>query len=180
MAGCRIARLIAPMLDDADPAVRRRAAYAAGNLGLAELAPALARRCADDEPAELRLAAYVALGELGMPGVVAEVVAQIRREDDPRVLGAASNALLAAAPDAAALAGLGPRASQLLGAPDARLREAGAEIAGLLGGAVPARALTGLVGDPAPAVRGAAVWALGKLADPATEAALLAAFRDDD
>jgi HEAT repeat protein len=175
-----IAGLVAPMLDDADPAVRRRAAYVAGNLGLAELAPTLVRRCAPGEPAELRLAAYVALGELGMPGVVAEVVAAVRREDDPRVLGAASNALLAAAPEPAALAGLGPRAGQLIAAPDPRLREAGAEIAGLLGGAVPARALVGLVADPAPAVRGAAVWALGKLADPTSEAALLAAFRDDD
>jgi hypothetical protein len=45
---------------------------------------------------------------------------------------------------------------------------------------VPAKAVAALVADPAPAVRGAAVWALGKLADPATEAALLAAFRDDD
>nr|MBA3457133.1 HEAT repeat domain-containing protein [Deltaproteobacteria bacterium] len=34
--------------------------------------------------------------------------------------------------------------------------------------------------DQAPSVRGAAVWALGKLADPATEPALLSAFRDDD
>ena len=174
------ARLVAPMLDDADPAVRRRAAYVAGNLGLSELAPALVRRCAPGEPAELRLAAYVALGELGMPGVVAEVAAAIRREDDPRVLSAASNALLAAAPDAAALAGLAPRATQLLAAPDPRLREAGAEIAGLLAGAVQAQAIAALVGDAVPAVRGAAVWALGKLADPATEAALLAAFRDDD
>lgn len=175
-----IAALVAPMLDDGDPAVRRRAAYVAGNLGLAELAPALVRRCAPGEPPELRLAAYVALGELGMPGVVAGLVAAVRREDDPRVLGAASNALVAAAPDPAALAGLAPRAGQLLAAPDPRLREAGAEIAGLLGGAVPARALAGLVADTAPAVRGAAVWALGKLADPATEAALLTAFRDDD
>jgi HEAT repeat protein len=175
-----IARLIAPMLDDDDPAVRRRAAYAAGNLGLAELAPALVRRCAQSEPAELRLAAYVALGELAMPGVVADVVAAVRREDDPRVLGAASNALVAASPGAAALAGLGARATQLLAAPDPRLREAGAEIAGLLDGAVPARALVGLVADDVAAVRGAAVWALGRLADPASETALLAAFRDDD
>jgi HEAT repeat protein len=175
-----IARLVAPMLDDPDPAVRRRAAYGAGNLGLAELAPALVRRCVPGEPAELRLAAYVALGELGMPGVVAEVAAAVRREDDPRVLGAATNALVAAAPDPAALGVLGPRAGQLIAAADPRLREAGAELAGLLGGAVPARALVGLVADPSPAVRGAAVWALGKLADPATEAALLAAFRDDD
>jgi HEAT repeat protein len=175
-----IAAVVAPMLDDGDPQVRRRAAYVAGNLGLAGLAPALVRRCAPAEPPELRLAAYVALGELGMPGVVAEVVAAVRREDDPRVLGAASNALIAAAPDAAALGALGPRAGQLITAPDPRLREAGAEIAGLLGGAVPAPALAGLVADPSPAVRGAAVWALGKLADPSTEAALLTAFRDDD
>jgi len=178
--GAAIARLVAPMLDDDDPAVRRRAAYVAGNLGLAELAPALARRCAAGEPPDLRLAAYVALGELGVPGVIAEVVAAIRREDDPRILGAASNALVAAAPEPRLLGALAPRATQLLAAPEPRLREAGAELAGLLGGAVPATALAALASDDAPAVRGAAVWALGRLADPASEAALLAAFRDDD
>jgi HEAT repeat protein len=174
------AKLVEPMLSDADPLVRRRAAYVAGNLGLERLAPALAKRTAQSEDASLRLAAYVALGELGMPGVIADVVAAIKREDDPRVLGAASNALIAAAPDAASLAPLAGRASQLLAAPDPRLREAGAEIAGLLGGAVPATALEPLATDDAPTVRGAAVWALGKLADPASEKALLAAFRDDD
>jgi HEAT repeat protein len=177
--GPAIAKLVAPMLDDADPTVRRRAAYVAGNLGLAELAPALAKLCSA-ESAELRLAAYVALGELGMPGVAADVAAAVRREDNPRVLGAASNALIAAAPEAGKLAALAPRAGQLLGSPDARLREAGAEIAGLLGGAVAASALVPLAADTAPAVRGAAVWALGKLADPATEPALLRAFADDD
>ncbi len=174
------AKLVEPMLDDADPAVRRRAAYVAGNLGLDKLAPALARRTAHTEDAALRLAAYVALGELGMPGVVGEIVAAIKREDDPRVLGAASNALIAASPEAKDLATLAGRASQLLSAPDARLREAGAEIAGLLAGAVPATQLAPLAGDDSPTVRGAAVWALGKLADPASEKALLAAFRDDD
>jgi HEAT repeat protein len=178
--GAPIARLVAPLLGDDDPVVRRRAAYVAGNLGLAELAPALARRCAAGEPPDLRLAAYVALGELGLPGVVPEVVAAIRREDDPRILGAASNALVAAAPEPKLVASLAPRATGLLAAPEPRLREAGAEIAGLLGGAVPAAAIAPLVSDAAPAVRGAAVWALGRLADPGTEAALLAAFRDDD
>jgi HEAT repeat protein len=173
------ARLVEPMLADGAPLVRRRAAYVAGNLGLDKLAPALAKRTHDPDPA-LRLAAYVALGELGMPGVVGDIVAAIKREDDPRVLGAASNALIAAAPEAASLAGLAGRASQLLAAPDARLREAGAEIAGLLAGAVPAATIAPLAGDDAPAVRGAAVWALGKLAEPASEKALLAAFRDDD
>jgi len=175
-----IAKLVEPMLDDSDPAVRRRAAYAAGNLGLVSLAAPLARRLAQNEPPEMRLAAYVALGELGMPGVVTEVVAAVRREEDPRALGAASNALIAASPEASALGQLAGRANQLLAAPDRRLREAGAEIAGLLGGAVQASALAKLAGDDAPNVRGAAVWALGKLGDPASEQALLSAFRDDD
>lgn len=175
-----IARLVAPMLDDDDPMVRRRSAYVAGNLGLTELAPSLVKRCAASEPPDLRLAAYVALGELGMPGVATEVVAAVRREEDPRVLGAASNALVAASPEPKSIAGLAPRALQLLSSPEPRLREAGAELAGLLGGAVPASAIVPLTTDDAPAVRGAAVWALGKLADPSTEAALLAAFRDDD
>jgi HEAT repeat protein len=175
-----ISRIVAPMLDDEDPLVRRRAAYVAGNLGLAELAPALVKRCAASEPADLRLAAYVALGELRMPGVATQVASMVRSETDPRVLGAASNALVAAVPDPGELASLAPRASQLLASPDARLREAGAEIAGLLGGAVPATTIAPLTTDASPSVRGAAAWALGKLADPATETALLAAFRDDD
>lgn len=174
-----ITRLVAPMLDDDDPVVRRRAAYVAGNLGLAELAPALVKLCGVDE-ADLRLAAYVALGELGMPNVVTQVATAIRREEHPRVLGAASNALLATQPAAKDLASLAPRITQLLGSPEPRMREAAAEIAGLLGGAVPASALVPLARDDAPAVRGAAVWSLGKLADPSTEPVLLAAFRDDD
>ncbi|MEO8840970.1 MAG: HEAT repeat domain-containing protein [Kofleriaceae bacterium] len=175
----RIATLVGPMLNDPDPMVRRRAGYVAGNLGLDKLAPALVVLCSADT-AELRLAGYVALGELGMPGVISEVVAAVKREDDPRVLGAASNALIASMPEPNVLLGLAGKASQLLTAPDARSREAGAEIAGLLGGAVPAAQLVALATDDASRVRGAAVWALGKLADPSTEAAMLAAFRDDD
>lgn len=175
-----IAQLIAPMLDDDDAMVRRRAAYVAGNLGLTALAGALVRRCAASEPADLRLAAYVALGELGVPGVVAEVVTALGSETDPRVLGAAGNALVAAAPPPDAVAALAPRVQAWLAASDPRLREVGAELAGLCGGAVPARAIAGLVADDSPAVRGAAVSALGGLVDPASEVALLAAFRDDD
>ncbi len=142
--------------------------------------PVAARGLSSGNPADLRLAAYVALGELGMPGVIPQVVAAVRREDDPRVLGAASNALIAAAPDPSALALLAGRAGQLLQAPDARMREAGAEIAGLLGGAVPASAITPLAIDDSPAVRGAAMWALGRLADASSEQTLLDAFTDDD
>ncbi len=180
-----IGKLVEPMLDDAEPMVRRRSAYVAGNLGLDKLAPALARRCANTEPADLRLAAYVALGEIGTSAtlpkeVLTALVTAVRREDDPRVLGAASNALIAAGPEPGGLAQLAGRASQLLSAPDARLREAGAELAGLLGGAVPAASLIPLAKDDAPSVRGAAVWALGKLADATSEKTLLAAFEDDD
>lgn len=184
-----IARLVEPMLDDPDATVRRRAAYVAGNLGLDTLAPALARRCAQSEPPDLRLAAYVALGELGaarggacgLPNeVLGAAVAAVRREDDPRVLGAASNALIAMSLDPTVLAPLAGRATQLLTASDPRLREAGAEIAGLLGGGVPPSAIAPLAEDEVPAVRGAAVWALGKIADAASEKLLLAAFSDDD
>jgi hypothetical protein len=115
-----------------------------------------------------------------MPGVINDVVAAVRREEDPRVLGAASNAFIAANPEPAALAQLAGRATQLLAAPDARLREAGAEIAGLLGGAVPAAQIAPLAKDPSPTVRGAAMWALGKIADAASEKVLLGAFADDD
>lgn len=184
-----IGKLVEPMLDDEDPVVRRRSAYVAGNLGLDMLAPALARRLAPSEPADLRLAAYVALGELGTTGdgapglprdVMDKVVSAVRREDDPRVIGAASNALIAAAPDPSTISALSGRASQLLSLPDPRLREAGAEIAGLLAGAVPASTLAPLAKDDSPRVRGAAVWALGKIADAASEKTLLAAFADDD
>ncbi|MCX5744996.1 MAG: HEAT repeat domain-containing protein, partial [Proteobacteria bacterium] len=175
-----LAALVEPMLDDADPVVRRRAAYVAGNLGLEALAPALARRCDADDPPDLRLAAYIALGELRMPGVLTEVVAAVRREEDPRILGAATNALVASSPSPAAVASLAARATKLLTAPDRRSREAGLEIAGLLAGAIPTSALAPLAHDEAPAVRGATMWALGRLADPASEPTLLGAFRDPD
>jgi HEAT repeat protein len=178
--GPALAKLVAPMLDDENLMVRRRSIYVVGNLNLAELAPQIVKRAAHSEPPDIRLAAYIALGELGMPGVAGELVATIKREEDPRVLGAAATALHSSGPDPKLIAGLAPRASQLLSSPEPRLREAGAEIAGLLGGAVAASAIAPLVSDDAPHVRGAAVWALGKLADPSTETALLSAFKDDD
>jgi HEAT repeat protein len=173
------ATLVAPMLDDTDAVVRRRALYVAGNIGLASLAPVIARRASTPDAVE-RIAAYVALGELGMPAVISDVVAAIRKEEDPRVLGAASNALISAAPDPKTLAPLVGRATQLLSAPDVRAREAGAELAGLLAGAVPSDRLAKLLADPAAAVRAAAAWALGRIADPSSERVLLGAFADDD
>lgn len=172
--------VIAPMLDDEAPMVRRRAAYVAGNLGLTELAPALLRRCVATEPADLRLAAYVALAELALPATATELVALIKKEEDPRVLGAAVTALVATTPEVKVVASLAGRASQLIASPEPRLREVGAELAGILGGAVPAGVITPLTEDDAPAVRGAAIAALGRIADPSSEAVLLNAMRDDD
>lgn len=172
--------VIAPMLDDDAPMVRRRAAYVAGNLGLTELAPALLRRCAATEPADLRLAAYVALAELALPATAPELVTLIKKEEDTRVLGAAVTALVATTPEAKVVAPLAGRASQLITSPEARLREVGAELAGLLGGAVPIATIVPLTEDDAPAVRGAAIAALGRIADPSTEAILIGAMRDDD
>jgi HEAT repeat protein len=149
----KVSEVVEPMLDDPDPMVRRRAAYVAGNLGLDKLAAALARRCA----------------------TVEEEATAAPADDD-----AASNALIAAAPEPTKLAPLAGRVQNMLKDPDARLREAGAEMAGLLGGAVPATQLIPLATDDSPSVRGAAVWALGKLADAASEQTLLGAFRDDD
>jgi hypothetical protein len=124
-------------LSDRDPTVAAAALRAAGGLGFPALEDAVAAFVSDAAPGELRRAAIAALGRMGAMTRSSGwcPVAAVRREDDPRVLGAASNALLAAAPDPAALGGLGPRAGQLIAAPDPRLREAGAEIAGLLGGA---------------------------------------------
>lgn len=174
-----LAAIVEPLLDDTDERVRRRAAYVAGNLGLASLAPALARRVAPSEPADLRVAAYVALGELGMPGVAANVAAQLAGEHDPRVCGAASNAFVAAAKlDPAAKNLIAARVPALIAGDDARLREAGAELAGVVGEAL--TSLVPLVSDPSPRVRAAAVWALGRLGDARAEAALLGADRDDD
>ncbi len=164
--------------DDRDPGSSNSGMFSSAAIAVPTTGQ-LASKAAGNPP-DLRLAAYVALGELGMPGVIAEVVAAVRREDDARVLGAASNALISANPDVAALGQLSGRASQLLKDPDPRKRHAGAELAGLLGGAVPATAITPLASDDVAAVRGAAMWALGRIADASSEQTLLAAFTDDD
>ena len=77
-------------------------------------------------------------------------------------------------PGAGQLVALIGRATDLLGSADPRAREAAAEIAGLLDGAVAAVTLAPLAGDPSASVRGAVAWALGQLPDLGeAEAALL-------
>ena len=131
------------------PMVRRRAAYVAGNLGLDRLAPALAKLCGAGEPPDLRLAGYVALGELGMPGVITEVVAAVRREEDPRVLGAASNALIASGPEPARSRSSRAAPRSCSRHPTRACARPAPRSPGCSDGAVPSTSLVPLAGDDA-------------------------------
>jgi HEAT repeat protein len=180
----RLGAAVKALLADADASVRRRAAYVAGNLGLTALAPDLAALAGTGATPELRLAGLVALGELLEPSVFEALVAASKKEDDPRVLSAASRTLAGTAlahPDRPlSLAPLAGKLGQLLGHADPIVREAGVRLAGLAKGAVNAAAILKLATDPTPAVRAEALTALGRLATPECEAPLLAAFADAD
>ena len=87
-----------------------------------------------------------------------------------------------AALDVAPLAGADRAAARRA---DPRVREAAVRLAGLAGGRVPAAAIARLAGDPVPAVRAAALTALGRLGEPGRrhrreKAPLEAAFHDAD
>lgn len=187
--------IVARALGDEDPVVRRRAAYVAGNLDADALVPRLVElaRAEKDRP-ELRVAAYVALGDLGASGRFADLVHLWNREDDPDALGAASRALERsmatsgkdAAPPSAptsappSLARVHDRLPKLLGAADARVRAAAARVCGLAIGAVPVDRLAALVDDDAPRVRAHAVAALGRAKSAAHEGVLAHALDDAD
>lgn len=90
----RVETIVRASLTDDDASVRRRAAYVAGNLDATSLVPdlvALAR--SEAELAELRVAAFVALGEIGSPARFTDLVFLWTREDDPSALAAASRAI---------------------------------------------------------------------------------------
>ncbi len=180
----RLVAAVRALLGDADPSVRRRAAYVAGNLGLTALAGELAALAATGATPELRLAGLVALGELQELSVFDAIVAATKKEDDPRVLSAASRTLagiaLAYLDQPLALAPLAAKLGQMLGHADPIVREAGARLAGLARGAVPSSALVTLATDATPSVRAEALTALGRLAAPDCLAPLLAAFADAD
>lgn len=161
-AGREVGAMVGALLDDADPAVRRRAAYVAGNLELVSLAPRLVALAAKANPAELRLAAHVALAELADPSVAVGVVDATLAEDDPRTLTAASRACAAIALPPAQARRLAAKATALLAHAEWPAREAGARLVGIAGGD-PAVLIARLDEDDAPATRAAAATALGKL-----------------
>ena len=177
---------VAAALADAEPVVRRRAAYVAGNLALGELTDALVAtaRAEDDEQ---RIAVFVALGELRAHDAFDETRELVRKLDGgapPRVVVAglrALSAIVSAHPsmplDLGALAG---KASHWLAHADAQVREAAVRIAGLARGAVTPPAVIALATDPSARVRAEAFTALGRLGARDAEPLLIAAFRDQD
>jgi len=180
---------VKPLLSDVDVAVRRRAAYVAGNLELAELAPALIALARSDGRADVRLAAFVGLTELAPPAVFDDLVTLAKKEADPAAFAAASRALtgviLRAADARLDVAPLAGKLQQLLDSDDPLVREAAVRLAGAARGAVPPAAIAKLAVDAVPAVRAEALTAIGRLAgagagSEAGEFALLAAFEDPD
>ena len=185
-ARVRAVGAVKPLLTDIDIGVRRRAAYVAGNLELAELAPDLVALAQQDARPDVRLAALVALAELAPPDVFDELVAITRKESDPSAFAAASRALAAIvrrSDKRLDLGGLAGKLQQLLGSEEPLVREAAVRLAGIARGSVPPAAIAALTADPVPAVRAEALTALGGLGAAGIgdgEAALLAAFEDPD
>lgn len=159
-------KLFRAALEDADPSVRRRAAYVVGNLRLTSLVPALAELAQrDDKLVDSRIAAFISMRDIAPADALGSVVALFRREEDPAALVPASRAIAGAAGRATGRPGLehlSGKVEKLLADADPRKREAGARIAGLGAGAklssVMARA-----GDPSSKVRETALYSLGKM-----------------
>jgi HEAT repeat protein len=177
----RCEALLRKALADEDPFVRRRAAYVAGNLSLAALAPDLCGLARGEERADLRIAAFVGAGELASAAVHGDLVALFRREEDPHALAAASRAIARTLDGrSGALARLAPKLGTLLRAPDPLVRRAAVRLAGLAGGAVSAQALLPLATDGAPGLREEVLTALGRLGAPEADELLVAALGDVD
>jgi HEAT repeat protein len=199
----RAEAIVRKALSDPDANVRRRAAYVAGNLDSIALVPdlvELARREADN--AELRIAAFAALGDIGISSRFADLVHLWNREDDARALWAASRALErallmpdtddaspmtprsrpppSASPRSAppSIARVNDRLPKLLASPDPRVRAAAARVAGLAPGVVPAALVVGLAHDASPRVREKAIAALGRVLGAAAEDVLTDALGD--
>lgn len=182
----RAEAIVKVLLADAEPVVRRRAAYVAGNLGAEALVGdlvALAR--AEPERAELRLAAFVGLSEIGSADRLADLVQLFLKEDDAAAIQALSRALERARVaggdgTAGALTRLRDRLPKLVTAADPRTRAAAAKVAGLGPGLAPLTSMTVLAADPSPRVREQAIVALGRAFGAEADPALTKALGDGD
>ncbi|MBS2026105.1 MAG: HEAT repeat domain-containing protein, partial [Deltaproteobacteria bacterium] len=178
-------RLLSKMLTDPEVAVRRRAAYVAGNLRLSALAPVLVQLVkSEPERPDLRIAGLTGLAELGAKGSLDAVVALTAQEEDPRVLSAASLTLAALREAHARVpADLGALHDKILWSmrgDDPALAESMVRLAGLSAGALPASRLVELARSGAPRVREVALVSLGRLRAEEGLEPLLAALHDAD
>ncbi len=183
----RVEALVRRALTDEDASVRKRAAYVAGNLDLTAVVPdlvTLARR--ETERADLRVAAFVALAEIGVPLRGADLAHLFTREDDPRALGAASRAIERAmeggvAPaSAATVPRVQERLRKLAASEDPEVRSAAVRMAGLAKTALSPDEIVPMLSDPAPRVREQVVVALGRMGGERAISALVGALEDAD
>ncbi len=186
----RAEQLVARALEDDDPGVRRRAAYVAGNIDASALVPALVELArGEGERADLRVAAFVGLGEIGSAERVQDLVYLFQREDDPSALSALARAIERACErggeGASAVLRAKDRLPKLVAHADPRVRAAAARVLGLAPDALPIEKVAAMADDTSPRVREQAVSALGRLGrdetkSSAAERALVHALSDVD
>lgn len=182
----RTVELVRKLLADPERAVRRRAAYVAGNLALTELTTDLVASATAGD-AEQRVAVFVALGELRTLDSFAPTLELARKGDTLSTAAVQVAALRALSAIVVAHPGqpldLGPLGGKLRGLStdgNPLVREAAVRVAGLARGAVAPAAILALAGDPSPRVRAEVATALGRLGAREAEATLIAGFADAD
>lgn len=169
-----VAALSRVLTNDADPEVRRTAAWALGQIEDVAASEALQRAVRQDDDAEVRQTAVWALGQIQDHGAVDALVDALS-DTDPQVRATAVWALGRIQDDRAVDGLVG-----VMGDADPEVRKDAAWALGQIQdrSAVPAlvRALT----DAEPGVRAQAVWALGQIEDRASVDALGRALGGDD
>ncbi|WP_456425307.1 M56 family metallopeptidase [Rhodocaloribacter sp.] len=89
----RTVKRLVDALDDADLAVRRRAAYGLGELGIETAAPSLAEALLSDPSPRVRRVAAWALGEIGVAGTTKSLTHALAYDDEASVRAKAAWAL---------------------------------------------------------------------------------------
>jgi HEAT repeat protein len=151
--------LIRVVDDDLDPSVRATALDALATLGGPPTASAAAMACLLDDDAGVRAAALRTVGAVGADDPTIDThpwIEALADDPSPAVRGALAGLYWAYGPD--------PRSVKiildLLAAPSNGERLVGLETDRRLGGTVPAERVSGLVDDPSPPIRAAALASL--------------------
>lgn len=148
---------------------RAAAAYRVGDMGCAEVAPALLAAL-DDRQRAVRAAAARSLGRLHVVDAAKALVEALVSGSVPN--GVAGQALVALGPAAV------PELRAIAEHPSHRLRATAIALVGLVGDPSDSPLAVRLLGDPSAEVRAAAARALARIGGPASEPALRAALDD--